>query len=266
MKYVIDHDYHIHSQLSSCSRHPEQTPTRILQYAKENALSTICLTDHYWDSAVPGASRWYEPQNFDHVAQFRDLPKDERVRFLFGCETDMDRFMTLGIPKERFDDFDFIIVPTTHLHMKGFTITEEEYCVDECVARLWVERLDALLSADLPFHKVGLAHPCCYLMNKRAPDAYLRTLELIPTRELERLFARAAALGCGIEINTQFAAQDADTVLRIYRVAKAMGCKFYFGSDAHGPDQFDELLAFGRHVVDLLELTEDDKFYIGGLQ
>ena len=26
MKYIIDHDLHLHSQLSRCSNHPEQTP------------------------------------------------------------------------------------------------------------------------------------------------------------------------------------------------------------------------------------------------
>ena len=56
MKYIVDHDYHIHSQLSSCSRDPEQTPERILRYAKDNGLTKLVLTDHYWDSAVEGAS------------------------------------------------------------------------------------------------------------------------------------------------------------------------------------------------------------------
>ena len=31
MKYVFDHDFHIHSQLSSCSRDPEQNNERILK-------------------------------------------------------------------------------------------------------------------------------------------------------------------------------------------------------------------------------------------
>jgi histidinol phosphatase-like PHP family hydrolase len=263
MKFHVDHDYHIHSQLSSCSRHPEQRPERILQYAKENGLKRICITDHYWDSAVPGASKWYEPQNFDHIAQFRDLPQAEGVEFLFGCETDMDKFGTLGIPASRFDDFAFIIVPTTHLHMKGFTIAEEDYCVDEHVAKLWVERFDMLLSKDLPFGKIGVAHLSCYLMNKTSRDAYLHTLDLIPSAEMERLFTKAAQLGCGIELNDHFKDCDAEHVLRMYRIAKACGCKFYFGGDAHGPDQFEGQLAFGKHMVDLLDLTEDDKFHIG---
>ncbi len=47
MKFLYDHDLHIHSKLSSCSNHPEQTAENILAYAKKNALNTICLTDHY---------------------------------------------------------------------------------------------------------------------------------------------------------------------------------------------------------------------------
>ncbi len=32
--FKIDHDYHIHSQLSSCSNNAEQTAKAILQYAE----------------------------------------------------------------------------------------------------------------------------------------------------------------------------------------------------------------------------------------
>ena len=39
-------DYHIHSCLSSCSSDPEETPERILQYAHENGLKEVCITDH----------------------------------------------------------------------------------------------------------------------------------------------------------------------------------------------------------------------------
>lgn len=61
MRYSIDHDLHIHSQLSSCSSDSEQTPARILRYAQENGLKEICLTDHFWDETVEGASGWYAP-------------------------------------------------------------------------------------------------------------------------------------------------------------------------------------------------------------
>ena len=126
MIYRIDHDLHIHSGLSLCSGDAAQTPQAILQYAHKYGLKTVCITDHYRDDTVPGASNWYQKQNFDHIAASRPLPQDGQTRFLFGCETDMKKDMVIGIPNERFREFDFVIIPTTHLHMRNFTIAEED--------------------------------------------------------------------------------------------------------------------------------------------
>lgn len=265
MKFKIDHDYHIHSHLSSCSRDPQQTPDRILQYAKENGLSRICLTDHYWDSAVDGASQWYRPQDFDHIAKAMPLPQDEEVEFLFGCETDMDKLMTVGIPATRFDEFDFIIIPTTHLHMTGFTISNEDAESNERRAQLWVERLDALLHKSLPFGKIGLAHLVCGLIKRESREEYLNVLSLIPDAEMERLFTMAAELGCGIELNQSdmsFGDDEADVVLCPFRIAKSCGCKFYLGSDAHHPTEFKKSKGVFERAVTLLDLKESDKFHI----
>ena len=265
MRYVFDHDYHIHSELSSCSRDPEQTPARILQYAKDYGLKTVCLTDHYWDSAVPGASRWYEPQNFEHISKAKPLPVADGVTFLFGCETDFDRNHTLGVPPARFDDFGFIVIPTTHLHMKGFTITEEDIVSVEKKAKLWVTRMEALLAMDLPFYKIGIAHPACCLLHKTPREEYLRLLDLIPEADMVRVFTKAADLGVGIELNSDdmsFSDAEADTVLRMFRIAKRCGCKFYCGSDAHAPIGFEKMKTVIERAIDLLGLTEDDKFHI----
>ena len=266
MRFTFDHDYHIHSELSSCSRDPEQTPARIVQYAKDYGLKTICITDHYWDSAVPGASNWYAPQNFAHIEQAKPLPKADGIAFLFGCETDLDRNCTVGVPKERFDDFDFMIIPTTHLHMKGFTITEEDIVSVEKKAALWVTRMEALLAMDLPFYKIGIAHPACTLLQSKPREEYLRLLDLIPEADMVRVFTKAAALGVGIELNRddmKFSDAEADTVLRMFRIAKRCGCKFYCGSDAHHPAGLEETKALMERAIDYLELTEDDKFHIG---
>ena len=265
MRFTFDHDLHIHSYLSSCSRDPEQTPERILQYAKDEGLTTVCITDHYWDSAVEGPSKWYAPQNFEHISQSKPLPQEDGIRFLFGCETEMKRDLTVGMPRERFDDFDFVIIPTTHLHMKGFTITEEESESNATIARLWVERLDALLNMDLPFYKIGIAHLICPLLCKRSREDYLAVLELIPDGELNRLFTKAAELGVGIELNygdMLFADSETDIALRVFRAAKKCGCKFYFGSDAHHPATFERVRATFERAIDLLDLQESDKFII----
>ena len=264
MKYQLDHDLHIHSLISNCSGDSEQTAENILRYAKAHGLKQICLTDHFWDESVPGASRWYrEYHKFTDLIRAIPLPQDEGVEFLFGCETDMDKNGVIGISKERFDAFDFIIVPTTHLHMKGFTVTESDHGNIDRLARLWVQRFDTLLTAELPFGKVGLAHPCTACI---APEnkLYLAVLKRIPQGEMYRLFEGAAKLGVGIELNGSdigFTESERDTVLRPLLIAKECRCKFYYGSDAHKPREFAVISHFDR-AAEPLGLTEDDKFVI----
>ena len=265
MKYIIDNDLHIHSKISSCSNDREQTNERILRYAKENGLRTICLTDHFWDETVDGASDWYRPQNYKHIAAAKPLPQGENTRFLFGCETELNKDLTLGVSKENFGLFDFIIIPTTHFHMKGYTLTEEDLSTVQNRAYAWVKRLDAVLGMDLPFHKTGIAHLTCGLIAPTRQD-YIEVLKLIPEEEMKRLFSKAARLGVGIELNSSdmnFAKEEADVVLRPYRIAKECGCKFYCGSDAHHPHELDRAKAIFERAIDMLELKEEDKFVIG---
>ena len=265
MKFQIDHDLHIHSYLSSCSKNPKQNPEFILDYAEENGLKTVCITDHYWDTASGPAGKWYETQNFEHISEILPLPRREGIDLLFGCEGEMNKENVIGIPSERFPSFDFIVIPTTHLHMKGFAIREEDFLLADRCAKLWIERLDALLSADLPFEKVGIAHLACYLMNKKSDEDYLRTLDLIPKDEMHRLFERASKLGVGIELNgddMRLGAKHGEAVMRIFRIAKEEGCKFYFGSDSHHPEEFASPLRYIAEAIDTLGLTEDDKIPI----
>jgi len=262
MKYIIDNDLHIHSYLSSCSGDPEQNTGRILRYAEENGIHTLCLTDHFWDSAVPGASGWYGPQDFEHIRQALPLPRKEGIRFLFGCETELDRHLTLGISRQRLEVFDFIIIPTTHMHMSGFTISEEEGADASSRADAWVRRLDAVLNMDLPFRKVGLAHLTCKLIDRR-PEEYRKILELLPEEDLYRLFRKAAKLGVGIELNASdmtFREGEQEAVLRPYRIARDCGCKFYLGTDAHHPAAFENMRKIFDRAIDLLDLREEDKF------
>ena len=244
MRYAFDNDLHIHSKISLCSGVPEQTAERMLQYAKDNGLKTICVTDHHWDEDVPGATDWYEEQNYAWISQIKPLPTAEGVRFLFGCETELDKHMTLALTREHFDRFDFVIIPTTHMHMKG---------------------LEAVLNMNLPFEKIGLAHLTCGLIMKSSREEYLRVLEMISDEDMERLFTKAAKLGVGIEINCsdmQFADEEADIVLRPYRIAKKCGCKFYMGSDAHDLGYFDIAKQVFERAIDYLGLEESDKFVL----
>ncbi len=257
MRFVPDHDLHIHSYLSLCSGDPAQNPAAILAYGEENGLKTLCMTDHMWDQAVPGASEWYAAQSYERTREVLPLPQSENVKFLFGCETEMDKNMVIGISRKTAEELDFIIVPTTHLHMDGFTLNGDEDARE--LAALWVRRFDALLDSDLPFEKTGVAHLTCPLIWR---NRYLEVLEAIPDDEYHRLFERSAKAGLGIELNFSvfnMTPAGAETVLHPYRIAKEEGCKFYLGRDAHHPKELQSAMKVFNAAIDLLDLKEDDK-------
>lgn len=261
MKFQIDHDYHIHSQLSSCSRDPEQSTERILRYAAENGLRDICLADHFWDETVPGASSWYQKQDYAHIRQSLPLPQNENVRFHFGCETEMDKYYTVGISEHVMQELEFVIIPTTHLHMRGFTLREPEDMSIERRAVLYITRLEALLDKKYPAEKVGIAHLACHLI---APDGqYLDVLDSISDNVFRGLFEKVAQVGYGVELNMPAvygSLPEQESAMRPFRIAKECGCKFYLGSDAHHPEEFDGIIENFRGLVELLDLHESDKF------
>ena len=266
MKYQFDHDYHIHSKISLCSDDPAQTTARILQYAKDNGLKKIVVTDHYWDESLPCSLDWYRVQGFDRINKSLPLPSAEGIEFLFGAETEFNMNLEVGVSKEMFDAFDFVVIPFTHLHIGGFVIREEDKNIPERMAELWFTRLEKLLSMDLPFHKIGIAHPVCEMIGNKKLGTYLEPMKLINKRpeEMARLFKKAAALGVGIEINQydiDLPDEDLEYILPMYRIAKDAGCKFYLGSDAHHPDHFERSKIAFLHFIDLLGLEETDKFH-----
>lgn len=265
MQFKIDHDIHIHSQLSSCSNDPKQTAKTILKYAEDNAMNTLCVTDHYWSENVKGSSQWYEPQNYAHISKILPLPQSENVRFLFGCETELTKNGILGIGKEDFDKFDFVIIPTTHFHMTNFTLSEEQLESPKSRAKAWCDRLNQVLDMDLPFHKIGFAHLTTQLIYKGDPNNLLETFSLISTDEMARIFKQVAKLGAGIELNSGAMnnAANYNELFKPYIVAKECGCKFYLGSDAHHPEAFETAPNSFAYGAKYLGLDESDKFIIG---
>ena len=82
---------------------------------------------------------------------------------------------------------------------------------------------------------------------------------------MHRLFAKAAKLGVGIEINPgnmKYAEEEKDILLRPFRIAKEEGCKFYCGSDVHHPENFATVRKWIERGIDDLGLTEEDKFIL----
>ncbi len=264
MTFKIDHDMHCHSILSKCSQDPGQTVSAILANAKKHGFNLQCITDHVWDRDVPGASGWYASQDIDHICRNLPLPEDDQVRMVFGCETEFCGGKKLGLAPRHFDLFDFIIIPPNHFHMINF-VRPSSYDNEEKLADLLVGRLEEIALLDLPWHKIGIAHMNGFILPGGDTDLLIRSVDEKRFRAVMNKFAR---LGAGIELNMGadcFPAgwqKRADDKLRLYRIAKEEGCKFYLGSDGHHPNDFDEITDVAPDVIAALGLTENDRFRI----
>lgn len=261
MRYIADHDFHIHSTVSLCCHDENQTPQAILDYADRNGFKKICLTNHFWDQSVPSEAEWCDEHNFAAVSSVLPLPESEGIDFLFGCETDMDYNNVLGISREKFDAFDFVIVATTHLHLDGNTVKTKIETPAQAAFH-WVNKLESLLSMDLPFHKIGIAHLTCgHVFERRTNEA----LSLITDDELYSVFKKCAAKGVGIELNVKtinMSEAEKAVNLRPYFIAKDCGCKFYLGSDSHKTAALEGAKQNFEDVITQLDLKESDKFIL----
>lgn len=263
MDFIIDHDYHIHSQLSKdIAAGMGYDSETILDYADKNSLKKVCLTNHFWDETVPCNFEWYQQQGYAHLVSALPLPKRDGVEFFFGCEADIDKKLNIGITKQTSEKFDFIIVSTTHMHMQGFTT---DLAADDINGRKaeYLARIKKVLSCDLPFKKIGLAHLTSVLICPKVEDGHIKVLSSISDSEFKDIFANVAALGAGVELNVKaFNCSDSliDELLRPYRIAAECGCRFYLGSDSHFPKDLATAKDDFKRILGMLPLEEEQKF------
>lgn len=234
---LIDHDLHVHTFLSDCCGDEEATASNIIARAAEADLKTIGFADHMWDRAMPGASGWYAPQDFDHIMQIKEqLPGDTQgVRILLGCESEYCGDGKVGISKEVAEQLDFVLLPMSHFHMKGF-VEPEGTDTPRDVADLLVQRYQEVIELGLA---TGIAHPFLPCGHGEATDLIL---SLISDRAFQDCFGRTAELGISVEITPGFfpgcregesGGFHDETFLRVLSLAKQAGCVFHFASDSH---------------------------------
>lgn len=249
MRFVPDHDLHIHTQLSPCSRDARQTPEAILSYGITAGMKLLNLADHCWPDTR--AAVLPKPEN---------LPEGKHCFLLHGAEVDMDMNDNLSATIEEIEALDFAVIAFSHLHLKNYCVPKDFPEDAETHKKRFLERVHHLLSLDLPFHKTGLAHFTCELLCTAEP---YRCLDLISDAELIDIFTKVRDRGMGVELNMnplRYQGAVLDTMLRPFRIAKNLGCKFYMASDAHHPDDFSGVLTRRMNpLIDLLELEESDK-------
>lgn len=252
---IIDHDVHVHTTLSACCTDPESTPANILARAALAGLRTLGFADHLWDSRSSGASGWYLPQDESRlVALRRQVPREVGgIRILVGCESEYRGGETAGIARETARELDFVLLPMSHFHMRGFVAPAGLEDPSE-IGALLVERFLGVLRLGLAD---GIAHPFLPCGHEQIVD---RVISSIDDATFARCFGAAAAAGVSIEITLGFfpgcaggereGFHDA-TFLRMLRIARREGCLYHFASDAHRLAGIGKVLDLEPYVREL---------------
>lgn len=257
----IEHDFHIHTNLSYCAK-KDATAEHYIATAKKLGLKKIGFSDHFWDDTIEGANGFYQGQNYEHVAllkaELERVPK-EGVTIYFGCETEYDpAHHGAAITEETAEKFDYILVPNSHTHMM---MPKELYQPYQKHADFMIQAYHEILDCRISKYVTAMAHPfaavCCPYDNNIL-------INLISDDCFKRLFDKTAGKKVAVEINTACINQLTDEQLaecaqmRMFRLAKECGCKFLFGSDSHSIDAHQSYLHLTKLVSEILELSEDD--------
>ena len=260
------HDMHIHTFWSGDAS-KKGTVENYVAAGKERGLKKMGFAEHFWDDRVEGAFPFYVPQTFAKVSQTREdieAMGDCGVELCFGCEVEYDpTHKAPALTAEVAEQFDFVIVPNSHSH----ETMPKEYYADKAKHKDFIlEAFNNIINCDVSRYVCGIAHPFSLVRCEYPCDDLI---ELISDDEFKDLFARTAEKGIALEFNIgsfmgglhrlglEIDRAGDCQLMRMFRIAKAEGCKFFFGTDAHGVGHLEGLDCMDP-LADCLGLTDDD--------
>ena len=261
MTMNITHDLHVHTYLSACCRDKEgMTVTNVLAAAEASGLRTVGFSDHLWMNAAVPPSSWYRPQDATQIRRLRnDLAAlgPSPVRVSVGCEADMRAPGQFSITPEFAAGLDHVLLACSHFHMKDFIEQPADTsprAVAEHLVAFFVSGVQSGLAT-------SIAHPFLPIGDTARLDAILGSLS---DGELTDALGVAAECRVALEITIGFLPKagpaptfSLETPLRLLTLAKAAGCRFTFGSDAHDLTTLDHLAEL-QPLGDHLGLTDAD--------
>ncbi len=259
----IDHDFHIHTALSICANGHDTALEGYFERAKATGVTKLGFANHFWDSNIPCTvcPEFYLPQNFEHLSKLLcELDGVEGFEFYFGCEGEYDPVRRdVGISEEIAEKFDYIIVPNSHTHM---TLDGAYYDDLSRQKDILLQAFGDIVNSKVSKYIKAIAHP--FEVVGYSIEKHRELYDTITDDEFCRVFDMAAERGIAYEINSdmmKWKTRDEVAALptvRLYRLAKECGCKFIFGSDAHGYEGYRDYAPACEFMADLLGLKEDD--------
>lgn len=263
----ITHDFHVHTERSLCAN-GTATLENYLAVAKELGLNKIGFSDHYWDENVECIGPWYEVMNSKHISFLKEKidamgRECDGVSVYFGCEAEYDlKNKSFAVSEKTAEMFDFIIVPNSHTHL---TMPDELYYPYEKHKDFMIQAYNEILESPMSRYLTAIAHP---FEAVACPYGEYTVAGMMTDDEFCRLFDKTAEKGIGVEINVCWMREKKATEemlepqLRMLSLAKKCGCKFIFGSDAHGMGEHEGYIENCAFFADRLSLKYEDMLEI----
>lgn len=249
----IEHDLHIHTYLSACCTEKEvQVPKNIIALAENMGMKTIGFADHLWMNPAIPPNPWYKPQDESQIVRLKkDLSSIKtKVRILVGCEADTLGPGRFSITKEFAKTLDYVLLSCSHIHIKDAVEQPKSLSYRDTAEHL-VKMFLSAVESGIP---TIIAHP--FALVGSLHDLSEGLVGALSDLELFDAFSVATKNNVAIEINAA-AVGMRDAPLRLINSAKKAGCKFTFGSDAHGPKGQQAIVAM-QAFLDEVGIVADD--------
>ena len=255
---MIKYDLHTHTYLSSCAKRDAFLKDYVAK-AKEIGLEMLGITDHCWETTVEGASQWYSDQGYERLQKTRDdLARIDTmgINVLVGAEGEYAQEL-LAVNSNSIKYLDYLIVPHSHTHMRGFVLPRDCVGIPEKHAEYLVRSFISLCNHEMREYIFGIAHPM-YPIGDNAEYA-AQVYSFITDEMLDKCASAARENDMAIEANLSVISQIPDNTpyRRFFAACKKAGCKFYIGSDAHTPNRL-ELHQSQGELIQRIGMTEDD--------
>lgn len=229
------YDLHCHTKLSLCASR-ESDIVGFVRCAEEDGLVCVGISDHAWEKGIGRPIDFYVHQPYDKLFE-RERPDGSSVRVFLGAEGEYAQGL-LGVSRQTMQKLDYIIIPHSHTHMRGFVLPEginDNHAHGRWLFNSFVSLLHHP-NADCFF---GIAHPlwACGKSN----DDKNEILSAITDEEFIYCGELAAKKGIFLEMNMSSIESiplddfESNQYARFLRLAKKGGAEFFMGSDNHMP-------------------------------
>lgn len=260
-------DLHVHTNRSACAPRTTEVAS-YLPHCAEEGIRLMGITNHvYADASVRdlGYPQW------DHVTYLTSLREElvaaeaaSGVRILLGCE--IENFPSDGHPNllpEESTPFDYVLLAASHVLNQRHMYVGYDIDTPDGLRKLTVERF--LAACDLVYPvPMAICHPLYPIGSPFQSEI----LDGMSDGCLNECFSKAAERHIGVEVHACLYRNGtplndeglSERYLRLLAAAKACGCKFYMGSDAHTPGAFAGVHDKLRRAMELTGITAEDRW------